>query len=361
MKIFINGRFLSQSITGVQRYAHEVIRTLDILLGESKLVSEDEFILLFPKDFDGEIPLKNISTKKVGFLKGHAWEQFELPFYANNHLLINLCNTAPALKRKQIVTIHDAAVYYSNSLSLSFRIYYKFLYKFLSIFSKYIITDSKFSYEELIKYLKVNPQKLKIIYLSGEHIKRIKENDGFLRECDLVNKPFALAVSSLNPSKNFGNILKATKQINGEITLIIAGNTNPKVFKEKKLIFNKNVQYLGYISDQELITLYKNALVFLYPSLYEGFGLPPLEAMTIGCPVIVSNRASLPEVCGSAAIYCDPINPRDIAYKVNTIYNDSSLRRECIINGQKRSNEFSWNKCVSEILDLVNKFRKEEK
>lgn len=363
MKIYINGRFLTQSITGVQRYAREVVETMDILLSNSGTELKNEYQILVPRNTDIKIRLNKITIREVGFLQGHLWEQFELPAYAHAHLLINFCNVAPIFKKKQMVTIHDASIYMQqNNFSKLFKMWYKIIYKLEIKHSMKIITVSKFSEDELIKYTKIDPNKLSVIYEGTEHIDAVSIDTEFLKKYQLLDKPYALAVSSMDPRKNFSNIIRAMEKLgNDEFNLVIAGGTNPRIFNSINISLPKNVKYLGYVSDEQLKALYKHAFCFVYPSFYEGFGLPPLEAMSVGCPVIVSDRASLPEICGKAAKYCNPDDPTDIANKINQIYRDKERRKQYVKDGLERAKMFSWKQCAKEMLNLCERLATEHK
>lgn len=352
MKIYLNGRFLTQQTTGVQRFANEIVKELDNL-NLNKL----EFEILVPRNTNLKIQYKNIKIRKVGYLKGHLWEQIELPFFSNGNLLINFCNLGPGLKRNQIVVIHDAAIYYnSNTYSKSFRIWYRILYKLISLFSKKILTVSKFSRKELIRYTRINENKISIISEGNEHFKRLKPDSSILKKHNLEKNSYILAVSSINPNKNFGNIIKALNLISDKtIKVVIAGGKNERVFKELNgFKGNNSVKEVGFVSDEELKSLYQNALCFIFPSFYEGFGLPPLEAMSCGCPVIVSNTASMPEVCGNAALYINPHNPKEIADNIDLIVNNSNLREDLKLKGIQQSNNFSWSFGAKTLLSIIN-------
>lgn len=355
VKIFINGRFLTQAVTGVQRYAREVVKGLDGLLEEKKLKSDYEFIILTPRTEIDKIHLRNIAVRPIGFLKGHLWEQIELPLFVRQHALINLCNLGPAFKSNQLITVHDASVYLKgNHFSRLFRTWYKIIFRLELGSARRIVTVSRFSRDELIKYTHVRPEKLKVIYEGHEHILRCKPDNRILAKNKLLSRPYVLAVSSIDPRKNFENIIKAMEYLKGrKYDIVIAGGTNPRIFNVKDFLRNNDVKYLGYVSDEELRALYEHAFCFLYPSIYEGFGLPPVEAMALQCPVIVSDKASLPEICGRAAVYCDPYAPSDIADKVTILFEDSKIREYCKTEGLKRADAFSWVKCSQELAEQI--------
>lgn len=354
-KLIINGRFLTQRITGVQRFALEFVKALDKLIEMDDGGPKFEFVIMTPRDVVNDIKLKNIRIITVGKLKGHLWEQFELPFYSRGGLLVNLCNTGPLLKRKQIVAIHDAAVYSKpEGFTKTFIYWYRFLFKILSLVACRIVTVSEFSKKELVHYCNVNKNKIRVVSEGWQHIQQTEADLDVFRKHNISPKKYILAVSSLNPNKNFQGIVKAIEHL-GDIgaDIIIAGGTNPKIFSSSNNALPNNVKYIGYVTDEELKALYEGSIGFVYPSFYEGFGLPPLEAMACGCPVIVSNVASLPEVCGDAALYVDPYSPEDIAKKIKLLLSDDKLREELKRKGLERAKLFSWEKCAQETIKVI--------
>lgn len=301
-RIYINGRFLSQKITGVQRYAEEITKSLDNSLNEKK---EYEYIILVPKNVIRNLSLKNIKIKKVGYLKGHLWEQIELPFYSKDGMLLNFCGCAPIIKKNQIVTIHDAAVcVMPKSFSFLFRNWYKLMFYIVGKRAKKIFTVSKFSKREINKYFDIPLEKIEVTYNGIDHMKTIKSDETIFTKFNIEKNNYVLAVSSLNPSKNFKLILETAK-ILPEINFVIAGGTNSTVFKEQGFNITPNVKFIGYVNDEELVALYKYASCFVYPSIYEGFGIPPLEAVFYDCPIILSDIEVFKEIYGDTVLYCN--------------------------------------------------------
>lgn len=354
--ININARFLTQPITGVQRYAIELVKALDAMLESGELDKKHvSFVLLAPKRTCHELNLRHITLKQIGILKGHLWEQIELPLYSCGHLLLNFCNTGPILKSKQIVTICDASVFACPSgYSKAFRLWYQFLLPILGRNSKEIITISEFSKSELIKYCGIIPDKISPTLLGVESFSGLEMDEAILDKHGLNATPYVLAVSSMNPNKNFTALVQAIEML-GDVNfkVVIAGGTNSRVFGGDAAQLPGFVTRVGYVSDAELQALYKHAACFVFPSLYEGFGLPPLEAMACGCPVIVSKAASLPEVCGEAALYCDPYSPADIAEKIKRLMGDAALRNDLREKGLARARQFTWEKCARETCAVI--------
>lgn len=312
-KIIINGRFLTQEITGVQRVTHEIVYELDKLLEKNKKLKLD-ILILAPKDIKNFKIFKNIKIKKVGYLKGHFWEQLELPFYVYKEKgrLLNLQGSAPVIKTG-IVTIHDISFKVNKEFySKKYSVYYGILTWILVKTSKKILTVSEFSKQEIMKHYKVPEKKIEVIYNSWEHILRINEDFSILQKFNLEKKNFYLAVSSIAPNKNFKYIVELAK-LYSEKQFVIVGKKNIKVFGELGVENLKNLIWCGYVTDEELKTLYMTCKGFIYPSFYEGFGLPPLEAIGCGCEeVYVSNTSCLPEIYQDSVVYLDPYKPERI-------------------------------------------------
>jgi glycosyltransferase involved in cell wall biosynthesis len=350
----INGRFFTQTITGVQRYARELVRALDRRLqSEPALRSRYTFRLVTPPHTSPDISLEHISTVSRGRLRGHAWEQLELPRGAGGRLLLNLCNTAPIWGRT-IVTIHDASVFaVPEAYSRAFGTWYRFLLPRLGHRALSIATDSAFSRSELQRYLSIAADRITTIHLGAEHILAEPADTRILERLALPRR-YLLAVSSNSPHKNFGGILAAVAQLaDRDYELVFAGGGRPRVFRQSGELGN-GAYLAGEVTDAELRALYEHAECFVYPSFYEGFGLPPIEAMTCGCPVIASRAASLPEVCGEAAVYCDPEDPADIARAIQRVMTDSALRTDLRQSGRERAACFTWSRAAQSMLDLID-------
>lgn len=355
LQVYINGRFLTQPVTGVQRYALEVVRALDSFLDTAE---GPEFVLLHPSNVKSSLNLRNIRQKQLHCLQGQLWEQITLPLFTLGRPLLNLCGLAPLLKKNQVVTIHDAAVSaMPKSFSWRFRTWYRMAMPIIGKFARGVITISHFSKNELQKYYSIPEHKLSVIYEGKEQVFAAMADLSVLDRNGLNDRPFILAVSSMNPGKNFAGLANAVDLIkNPPFDVVIAGGTNARIFRQTAASFGGEIKCIGYVTDGELRALYEHAACFIYPSLYEGFGLPPLEAMACGCPVIVSNAASLPELYQDAAIFCDPSSPQDMADKILAVIGDSRLQQELAQKGLERAALFTWSKCAEEIFKTIEKF-----
>ncbi|MBE9584300.1 glycosyltransferase family 4 protein [Mucilaginibacter sp. JRF] len=354
--IYLNGRFLTVPLNGIRRTAFELIKALDDLL-DSGAIDKDKYTLeiLYSGEIANPVELKHIKLTKRGILKGNLWEQLELPLYTAGKMLINFCTIAPLLKSNQISVIHDASVLINPQyFSPAFSKWYNFAVPLINKRAKHVVTVSEFSKQELHKTLKPARRDMTVMYNAGEHILDYeKPSQEFIDKVE-KHKPYCLSVGSLAFHKNFQGLSKALKiaDITSHNVLIAGGKLATLETSEAK----DNLVYLGYVTDAELKHLYANADLFIFPSLYEGFGIPPLEAMNLGCPVIASNAASMPEVIADAGAYFDPTNVNDMAAKIKGLLNNATRLQELKQAGYDRAAYFNWHKSAGILFNAVAKY-----
>jgi len=205
----------------------------------------------------------------------------------------------------------------------------------------------------MMKHYGVKRERVNIIYESGEHILNAPADNEVLHRHGLFGKKYVLAVGSRSPHKNFSAVIRAAESLQDlNIAVVVAGGSNSRIFAGSTFAL-PNLVLTGYVTDGHLRALYSHAECFVFPSLYEGFGLPPLEAMHCGCPVVVSNRASLPEVCGDAAVYFDPSDPSDLAKQLRRVLSSEALRLELRAAGTLRAASFTWRRAAESLNELV--------
>lgn len=359
--IFVNGRFLTQPVTGVQRYAFELMRNIDKLLVEDIYSPKLKIICLAPS-INFAIPnWEKIEIRRIGFGEQNIWEQLFLPLYVKSQLLFSPTNTGPWHYTNQVITFHDASVFaVPHAYSSTFRTKYTFILRQLSKRASLILTDSKFSQRELAQYLRIDNTRFSVIHLGSDHLDNIQSDPQILHRHNLERNKYLLLVGNHSLHKNFERIVQATSLLKIDIKYVVVGGSFKKVFKEN--ICNplpSNIQNLGFVNDQELKTLYQNALGLIFPSTYEGFGLPVLEAMRSGCPVLCANCASLPEVAGDAALYFDPFNVENIASVIDCFFANPQLQDQLRKKGYQRSERFKWSSTaintVENILSVYTK------
>ena len=354
--IYINGRFLVMPVTGVQRYARELVSALDRLLAEGRLgTGDEEVVCLAPPDYHGRENWSRIAVRQAGARRGNLWEQVDLPRLARGGLLFSPANIGPYFHPRQVVTIHDASVFaVPEAYSLPFRSKYRLIYRRMARIARKIITVSAFSRRELMRFCGMREEQLVVIPEGSEHFASIPPDESILRRTELEGRRYFLGVSSQSPHKNLPGILAAFRALGREdVALALAGGTFGRVFNTAELDLPPGAWRLGYVSDGELRALYQHALGYVFPTFYEGFGLPVLEAMSSGCPVICSNGSSLPEVGGDAVLYCDPRDPEDIARQMRALCDDPALRVALAEKGARQAQAFSWETAARQTWDVL--------
>jgi glycosyltransferase involved in cell wall biosynthesis len=279
----------------------------------------------------------------------------------------------PIKAKYRITTIHDVFhLAYFQDLSISQKIYAKLLINQALKKSDCIITVSEFSKKEILKYTNTKyERKISVIHNGVILNKKLSENHNYFYD----NKAYFLFVGNVKPHKNLRRAIEAFRLllldceqyqyekphfiiVGKREGFITSDNNISNLIASDPLLLN-NVTFTGWISDEELNRLYANTLALVFPSYYEGFGFPPLEAMSIGAPVIVANRASLPEVCGNAVLYFDPYDVMDIYSKMKYIFSNENIRKDLIERGmhnvRKFTKEFSINSHIQLFEKYVNK------
>ncbi len=273
---------------------------------------------------------------------------------------------------KSLLTIHDLSfLKYPEFFSRRKNFWHKMIdvKKLINRFDV-IIAVSENTKRDIMELCEVDENKIKVIYAGvGEEYRQITNNDSEIRLIEVRNKynlpdKFILYLGTVEPRKNVDGIIRAYSKLrvdNRELRdykLVIAGGRGWKsddIYKEwERSEFKDDIKFLGYINSKDKVYLYNLASVFVYPSFYEGFGFPPLEAMACGAPVVTSYAASLPEVTGDAALMIDPYNINDIAQAMQEILTDENLRNKLVERGLEHAKKFSWGKTTREYLKIFN-------
>ena len=351
--LYINGRFLTQPMTGVERYAYNMCKAM----AEQQL----PFTIICPHaPIQDCYDTHNLQIVRYGRGNSHLWEQCVLPFFfisKKNYVVISFTGLGSILIRRKIMTIHDLSFLENPKwFSRPYYWWYKIMTPLAAKTSKHIITVSEFSKREIMRFYPfLKEQDISVVYNAAD--------ENLFRPLPQDFKPeerFALAVSSLDPRKNFARLIEAFQDI-PDCKLYIVGSSHRVFGAEHEDESDKSVQsvvhYLGRVSDEELVRLYNQAACFIFPSLYEGFGLPPIEAMSCGCPVLVSDIPVLREVCGDAATYFDPYNPYDIRKTIKQFlaaHGDWSFGQQPTEPIPVSNPRFSWNASAKALISLLN-------
>ncbi len=218
-----------------------------------------------------------------------------------------------------------------------------------------VLTVSEFSKRELAECARVPIDKLVVTSNAATHILRADPVDRILRDNDLLPRGYLLFVGGDTPNKNIALLLRALRHLPSlNMPVALVGEADPAVFPVSHRAQNAAIRTLGRVSDGELRALYTHAFCLVFPSLYEGFGIPPLEAMLCGCPVIASNTSAVPDTCGDAAIYCDPHEPEQLAACIQRLLDDADERTRLIEAGYARARHYTWDRCAIMVLDQIN-------
>ncbi len=355
MTHFINGRFLTQKTSGVQRFAREIVKALDRHLTSTG--AGHKWALLAPEAAALDMELSSIRQLKTGSLSGHLWEQTQL-FAASRHgRLINLCNSGPVLHGKSLTVIHDAMIFRTpENFSRAYRVVHGTLGRVLARRGR-IATVSEFSCRELGET--IGARNVAVIPNSCEHMAAISADETVIDRLGLTPGQYVLFVGSPTPNKNLARAIEAMALLGDAAPcFVIVGAAASAVFQSREHgpapVTSDKVIFTGRLSDEEIVALYTHASALLFPSLYEGFGIPPLEAMLLGCPVLSSNIEPAREVCGDAALYFHPENAQEMAQSVAHLFAKPEIRQDMIAKGYARAKAFSWDHSAQRLLDAIS-------
>ena len=353
-RLTINGRFLTQNLTGVQRYCREIVSSLDNLLQDEQWRAALTAKIIVPSAGAHCLDLHAIGVQPtLGRVGGPAWTQCVLPILSRG-VLLSLGNIGPVVSSNHVICIHDLNTYLApESYSTAFRIYYRTILPILAKRAARVVTVSNFSARMLDEFKLCPLDKITVIPNGHEHVQRWRPDRSVYASSLSGNRPFVFVLGSRAWHKNVQILFDIARELDSlGLDLLVAGAPN-RHFSPVEQSAAPNVRMLGFVTDDDLAALYRNALCFAFPSLTEGFGLPALEAMALGCPVIASNCASMPEVCGSAALYADPKSPRAWLDQIKRLHADQDLAASLRAEGCRQAARFSWTKSAQLYLNLI--------
>lgn len=345
MKYAFNGRFLTKQITGQERYASELLLQLD------KICKKGEFCVLTSNNALHIPKYENIDVIQFGTLKREAWEQLCLGPYLRRHNLkcVNLTTTY-ALGHCDIVCIHDASIYeigkqfMHSAYGFFGTIWKRMLCSFAARKADKILTVSYYSKEKLKDILNLPDEKISVVSNAWQHYKRVDSDDSIFDRLPYAqDKKYFFAMSSLSPQKNFIWILEIAKR-NPNCQFIITGKAEGFTHLGVEELKANNLHFTGYLKDGEIKSLMQHCRAFIHPAIYEGFGIPPLEAMACGAELILSSATCLPEIYEKSAHYINPYN-----YDVDL----DELLKEPIESAQKILDKYDWAREAQKLYEIL--------
>lgn len=366
MRIGINGRFLVAKKTGVQRAAYNLIKSIIQIDDENEYYIFSDIKQKNNPDWQKHnVKIITSNLKESESIWNHIWEQFYLPRLAYKYkidILHSPANMAPLYyKGNSIVNIHDVCFLVNPQwYSFAFRTLYKFVIPRLAKTVTKIITNSNNSKNDILQFFKISCNNINLIYWAVDNIFEQYDESFSLIDDIIYNKEdYILYVGSLEPRKNILTLIEAyelmrLKYPHISTKLILIGGESP-LFAQVKLKtkhFSDDLITKGFVNDNVLKEFYKKAKLVVYPSLYEGFGLPPLEAMASGSPVVTSNTSSIPEIVEDAAILVNPYDKDAICEAMYQILSNKKLARTYIIKGLKHVKKFNWNKVARNTISV---------
>lgn len=329
-EIVVNGRFLSRRVTGVECYGREILS----YVGDSYRIEK---------------------TRASGW-RGHVWEQFILPRKINRQsMLWSPANTGPLTTRNQALTIHDLSpLEHPEWFRKNFAAWYRFFLPILAKRVRVVFTPSEYMKRKVCARFNVNN-----VIVTPNGVDCTHFHPSALQSKYDLPQNYILFLGTLEPRKNLNGLLKAWNEIKKDFkeTWLIVAGTSGSVFKPLKFTEDlERVCFLGYVEDQHLPGLYAGAMLFVLPSFEEGFGLPALEAMACGTPVLVSNGGALCEVVGNAGLVFDLSQVGNLSNAMREFLTNESLRADMQEKGLARSKTFSWRNTADLIWKTLNEF-----
>ena len=339
-RIVINGKFLGAGLNGVHRTAAQYSSALiaraaghDVRLVAPKPTQPDPaFPLLVPEVIPG------------AFGDGQGWEALSLPRIARGALLINFCNLGPIMHRNSVVMIHDAQTYlYPQDYSGVQATAYRTLLPVIGRAARRVLTVSEFSRMSLAAHRIAPQHKIDVVHNGTDHMLSAPPDASILSRLGVTPGGFVMTLGSHKGYKNIRRVFAAMEALAPDTPpLVVAGGPGEAAYRQAGWAPPPGTIFTGFITDGELRACYEAARVFAFPSQTEGFGLPPIEAMHCGCPVVAASAGAMPEVCGEGAAYADPDSTTDWAREIALLLRDDQAAQDRIEKGARVAQSLTW-------------------
>jgi len=357
-RLQLNGKFLSAAPTGVHRVAEELGNALaDLIAAGHPAAAGLRLELLAPSDGLARARAMRMPVRQLGPLVHIPWEQLTLPLRRGRGLLLNLCNIGPMLSRDAVTMIHDVQVLLSpESYRPAFRAWYRLVQPVIARRHRLILTVSEYSREQIVRAGLAPADKVAVVHNGVDHVLAVPAQPDMVGRLGLEPGRYVVGLANTQVHKNIGVLLKAfADPALASVKLVLFGSADRAAFEAAGHRVPDNVVFAGRISDGELRGLIEQALCLAFPSTTEGFGLPPLEAMRLGCPAVVAPCGALPEVCGEAALYAAADRPSDWAMTISRLAGDPALRCKLVANGLHHAEKYSWHNAAVTLAEALSR------
>ncbi|WP_323764787.1 glycosyltransferase family 1 protein [Marinovum sp.] len=352
MSLAINARFLGQSLSGVQRFGREIVATLDERLADdAALRAQLGQVIAYAPEGVADPGWRAIELRHLPGRRGHVWEQTKLRRAVRGKALFSPGNAGPLLHRRQVLVLHDANLWViPEAYDWRYAALHRAMRPHLARRAAELVTVSRYSAQQLSRVLGVAEARFAVVPNAADHVLRSAAAPEVLRRHGLRPGGYLLCVGNHSPNKNIAPLV-AAHALTGDLPpLVVVGGAAPGLVPARP----GAVIAPGRVSDGALRALYENATGFVFPSLHEGFGIPPLEAMALGCPVLAARAGALPEVLGSAALWCDPGSPADMARGMRALAQMGPAARAArIAAGRKRAEGYRWERSLDLLLPVL--------
>ena len=353
----INGDFLGLKSTGLARFAREITLALDALIADGHPLTHDLSVdIVAPKQPREPLSLRYIDMRIVPDLRPRlpqVWVQFQLPRQVKRGGLLSFCNLAPIFVDRHIACVHDLQTRLTpDSYGFLFRLVHNVLLPRIGRRADVITTVSDFSKANLIRFGIADAEKIAVVHNGADHALRWRMSDA--ARSWSTGRPFVLCIGRNETHKNMRLVWNLARRLDAlDIDIVVAGDIDPAQLDRGTSGRPRNLRCLGRVSDGDLARGFSEALCFLFPSRTEGFGLPAVEAMSCGCPVIASTSPCLPEICGNAALFADPDDETAWVRAVERLLKTPKLSQSLREAGLARANHFTWRATAIKYLDLM--------
>jgi glycosyltransferase involved in cell wall biosynthesis len=353
-RLAINGKFLTAGPTGVHRVAEQLLRQLDNHRRELAEIFDEPPRLVAPPNLRSN-SAHVFEIERSGIFRGQLWEQLDLPRLSRPDLLLNLCNLGPIASRSAITMIHDAQVFItSDSYSWAFANWYRQVLPAIGHRHARILTVSEFSADQLARYGVARREQISVIPNGVDHLLAYDSNTEILSRLDLVRHKFVVGLANVQIHKNIGLLLKAfSAPALADLKLVLVGAALRGQFEMLGHSVPPNVVFAGRVSDGELRALLESALCVGFPSTTEGFGLPPLEGMVLGCPAIMAPCGALTEVGGEGALFAAPDDPRQWISAIRRLADEPNHWTDYSRAGRQRASYFTWRRAGEKLVEVI--------